>query len=92
VSSVVITSVDKTPVAQDGTAVELDHRLAYEPVDVNGRPIGAANARVGAEGEVNRPLRLLVLEDDPGDRGARIRADPQLGDRPPVLAAGTECP
>jgi hypothetical protein len=77
--------------AQRGTSVELDHRVAYESVDVDGGLVGPSDAGVGAKGEVDRALCFLVLEDRAGDCGPGIRADPELRDRSSTRAAGVEC-
>src|SRR5262245_6616044 len=71
-------------------SVKGDGRVAYESVDKDASLVDAGEAGVRPEGEVNRSLCFLVLEDLAADRCAWVGADPQLGEGASVCAAGVE--
>src|SRR5579875_882825 len=64
---------------QDLDVVEEHVRPLDDGVDVDTGPNGPSEGRVVAEGDVDGPDRLLVLEDHAGDPGPLVGPDAELG-------------
>src|SRR6185503_548377 len=80
---------DEAALVQHARAVDLERRLGDDAVKVDRHGDRAADSDARAEGDVDAPEDLLVLEDIAREGRAIVRADPELGEvraRVPVLA------
>ena len=73
-------SSTQRPRSSTGSTVDLEARLDDDDVEVNRDRDGAADACARAEGDVDRPEDLLVLEHVAGQRGPVVGADAELGE------------
>src|SRR6185295_14580915 len=92
-SSVASGGEDEAALVQHTRAVDLERRLGNDAVEVDRHGDRAADSDARAEGDVDAPEDLLVLEDIAREGRAIVGADAELGEvgaRVPVLPQDAE--
>src|SRR3954469_9491712 len=82
----------EAPAVEHPRGADGEARVGDEAVEVHRHAHGPADARAGAEGDVDGAKHLLVLEDVARQAGALVRADAELGEVGSLLARVVEEP